>query len=172
MSRTILEFNFIGYKPCSANDMYVPTVVKSKKKGRYKSFFRATTELKNWKAFIQSSFDQEYFYTKEEISEFKEYILNNRKGIKLVIEVSIPRDEYIGKRGNLSRHDTSNFIKAIEDGVLGGISIDDRYTTKLIARKGFNEDGVWGVKVRVSEYEIGTYLELDTRKAFINKKEE
>ena len=168
-----LEFRFVGYKPVSTNDAYLPCSRKRKKGGRGfgGAFLRKSWELEEWQRVVNESFDKEVFYPKEYIALIASYINSQNIGAKLILKISIPAREYWNVDDDdheLKRHDVSNFIKHIEDSIFSNIGIDDKRTISIELEKGYNEDYVWYIEAHLIDTSIDNRIDVETRRAFIN----
>lgn len=164
-----LEFKFIDFIPCSTNDMYIPSSTRTKR-GRPHHFFRKSDQLIKWQKSIKESFDKEFFYTKEYLYSVSSYINNMKRGFNLELKVSIPYEYYYKLDNDVTKKDTSNFIKAIEDSIMSGIGVDDKRNITINSEKGYNEDGVWYIYAKLVESSIHNRIDVDINKAYINKK--
>lgn len=176
MSQIELQFRFCNFRPVSTNDAYVPTARKRKLvngKVHYGgAFLRKSELLIKWQRGIQSAFDQEFFYSKEDLDKLAKWVNTFKVGLILELKISIPEDEYWNHSDHtLYINDTSNFIKTIEDSIYRGIGIDDTRNIKVIAEKGYNEDGVWYIEARITDTSINNRIDVDVDDAFFNLEE-
>lgn len=157
-----LVFRISGYQPPSTNDMYIPTSSGFKTGNKRRSaYLRSSPWLLAWQSYVQGMFDEEFFYTKEELAEVAKYIVDNNIGIQLDVKVSMPQKKYGKKNGTPYKHDSSNFIKAIEDAIYAGVGIDDKYTVSSRVTKYYNEDGEWYIEVYMSPYPLWNKLNVN-----------
>lgn len=166
-----LEFRFVNYKPVSVNDAYIPTARKRKKGGGFGgAYLRKSWQLEQWQKAVDQAFSEEVFYSADYIALVSSYINNYNIGVKFILKVSIPKEEYWNESNEfeLYRHDASNFIKAIEDSICSNLGIDDKRTIKLEVEKGYNEDYVWYIEVHLMSTSIDNKIDIDTRRAQIN----
>lgn len=163
-----LNFAFYGVKLISTNDMYIPT---SRGKTGRGAFLRRSDSLKEFQSIIDKSFEEEFFYNKDYLSRISSYIKDNNLGLLMELKISIPYEEYLTSKGDLSRNDTSNLIKAIEDSIYKNLGIDDSRNIKVIAEKGYNEDGSWYVEVNIKEFNLLNRIDVNTveQEVFINE---
>ena len=165
-----LEFKIINYQPCSVNDAYIATAKRGNGKSRYRSaYYRKSPELERWQSFINKAFEDEVFYTKQEIEEFTEYLENNDYFIEFKLTLSIPKDIFFTKNQNDIRTlDASNYIKVIEDSISSNIGINDKYNLKVSSRKTYNEDGVWYIHIELLPTKIEV-VDVDITNAHIKE---
>lgn len=140
-----LEFIMEGYRPPSTNDCYIPTSRRTKCGPSKGAYLRKSGWLVEWQEKVTEMINSEFHYSKDELKEFVEDIKSTGKGMTIEIVVSMPKKTYGTHK--LEGIDASNFIKAIEDSIHSNIGIDDRFNTDVIARKRYNEDDKWIVKV-------------------------
>lgn len=167
----VLEFRTAGFQPPSTNDMYIPTVGARKMgSSRRRAYLRSSDWLRNWQAFITEMFEKEYFYSKSEIEEFKNYVIDNNCGIYLEIHVSMPRRAYGVNK--VHKNDATNYPKAIEDAIFMNIGIDDKYTIESTCMKHYNTSSRWYVEAIVRAGEKDSVWSLREYKEMNNYEEE
>lgn len=165
-----LKFKYVGYEPCSVNDMYIPT---ARGKSRRGAFFRKSKKLIDWQSLVKQSFDEEFFYKKSYLEYITKTIVDNNLGLIFYLTITLPEDDYWNKSSHeLKSRDTSNFVKSIEDSICSNIGFDDRRNIKLILEKGYNEDGTWSIDVEIKTYNIDNKINVDLKGGYINNEDQ
>lgn len=160
-----LKFKFIGYEPCSTNDMYIPTARGYSRKG---AFLRRSDKLIQWQDLVQKAYNEEVFYTKEYLKNVSKEINSKNLGLEFDLQVSMPENDYWFKNHNLKKNDASNYIKAIEDSICSIVGYDDSHNTVVHIVKGYNKDGIWKIEVTIKENILDRKLEILNEGGYIN----
>jgi Holliday junction resolvase RusA-like endonuclease len=120
----------------STNEAYRPTY-----KGKY-AFFRRSKELITF----QREFSKKLETYRESFDLFietqKQNISNLGLKLNLVLELPYYMFFYKTKQNDIRKHDTSNYIKSIEDQISAFTGIDDKFNIQVSATKTYNESAL------------------------------
>lgn len=146
-----IKFEIENPELISVNEQYIHPVKKSKS-GKYTSYFVKSSKLKKLQAFYDEQLKVKI--SDDEVNELKTYLSQHPyNGIELKICIGMPVTE-------INSHDTTNYIKALEDCIVKRTGIDDVKDYKVVAEKQISNDK-WMVRIELAEHSAEIYEKIN-----------
>lgn len=120
-----IRFGLDNPKLISVNDQYIHPVRKCKD-GRYRSYFAKSPYLKEVQQYYKEVLSE--CIPESEVSEIKKILEDPDKDLGLTLSIGIPENDFY-------EHDSSNFIKSLEDCIFTYLGVNDSHDVRVVVNK-------------------------------------
>lgn len=125
VDRYRIKFGLDNPKLISVNDQYIHPVRKCKD-GRYRSYFVKSPYLKEVQQYYKEVLPE--CIPESEVLKIKKILEDPDKDLGLTLNIGIPENDFY-------EHDSSNFIKSLEDCIFTYLGVNDSHDVRVVVNK-------------------------------------